>query len=702
MPKQYVVCGRPVPRLGTRHISLLLVGLALFAVFSLLWTLPGAIPATPSLRAAGNRFSVPKSFKSPWMNRLNPFKQPAHPPRVQKGDTDGDSVWYANWNWLLMPFSSSVTLDENRALLPVLKDRTPIYCYYDNTIEQDDPDMDAESDLLLAWRRAWWAQGFRPIILSSAEAINNPLYEEIQKLEGLTPALKTDLMRWLAWGNMGDGLLAHHLLFPMGPHNDPFLTYLRRGEFPGLTRFKDLDDGLFVGTMGEVTAVIRTVMDNPESKKAEGVVEAVESAKDGGWFTLDDAPKSLAFYSGSKLEAIYPKVGQAIAASHAAGTRSLTQLINSHLHLTWQSTFTNGISVVKPLPHHTTFLITPAYELAQRLAHCPESPLPDTCPPNRPDCRPCDDSKPMKISTPSSYSPENALYTIGTVPHPYTISTLNHLKTQLSIAWIRRESPRDAWITSLTSSLFEDSMSTTPRLIRFKEAVASDETSPAEAKGKEKGPKGGGGISGGAYRSLWLPAEQPIPEDLDWHFGFVLPDRASYAEDGNAAGIHQQQFGPPIPLHSPQDGPHPTESDLALEPALFSRAQTIVLSSSSSSSHSRIPDLLKSSISKESAQKQQPAAVTKEDLALRDAVEAWNLADTEAWRFARAYLARSLLERRTWEDDEAKYAGGVGTEKAATRTIDKGGGGSNDDRARKGSAAKRKGGRVWDRWMDRN
>ncbi|KAK3298025.1 ARS binding protein 2-domain-containing protein [Chaetomium fimeti] len=684
MPKQYVLCGRPLPRFGTRRISLLLVFFAIFAVFSLLFTLPGSIQASPKLRAAGNRFSIPKSFKSPWMNKLNPFKQPTRPPRVQKTDTDGDSVWHADWNWLLMPFSSSITLDENRALLPMLKDRTPIYCYYDNTVEKDRSSSDAESALLLTWRRAWWAQGFKPVILSPAEAMNNPLYEELQKLDGMTPKLKEDLMRWLAWENMGDGVLAHHLVFPMGPHDDPLFAYLRRGEFPKLTRFKDLDDGLFVGSMTDVTDVIKTVMNSPESKQAEGIVALLESGEKENPFSVDNAPKALAYYSAHQVETLYPELGDDIAASHAAGLKSLTQLISAHLHLTWQNIFTSGIAVVKPLPHHTTHLITPAYELAQRLAHCPESPLPNTCPPNRPKCRPCDDSKPMKIGTPSSYSGVDTLYTIGTVPHPYTSSTLNYLKTQLSIPWIRRDSPRDAWVTSLTSSLFTDSVSTTPRLISFKEAVASDEDDTTETKGTVRGTKGG------AYRSLWLPAEQTLPDDLDWHFGFALPDRATYAADQSTPDSTPDSTDtasdttndPPstvVPLHTPKDGPVPTADELALEPALFTRAQAVVLSSSS-----RLT--LK-------------AKASAEDLALRNAVEAWNLADTEAWRFARAYLARKSVERAKWEDEEARYAGGVGAEKSHRPEA----GGDGGEGGKKGAGGKKKGGgKVWDRWLDRD
>ncbi|KAK3906462.1 ARS binding protein 2-domain-containing protein [Staphylotrichum tortipilum] len=635
---KYVVCGRPVPRLGTRHISLLFVTLSALALFSLLFTLPGSAHAGPRLKAAGHKLSsLPTSLRSPWLNKLNPFKQPSHAPHRQTNDTDGDS-------WC------SVTLDENRALLPMLRERTPIYCYYDSALDKDPSSRDAESDLLLAWRRA-----------CPAEAMNNPLYEELQRLQDMTPALKTELMRWLAWENMGDGVLARHLLFPMGPHDDPLLTFLRRGEYPKLTRFKNLDDGLFIGSKGEVAATIKAAMASPQIKKAEDITAVVADKKENP-FAVDDSPKALSYYSARQIESL------------AAGLKSLTQLINAHLHLTWQNIFTDGISVVKPLPQHTTYLIAPAYELAQRLAHCPENPLPSSCPPNRSGCRPCDDSKPMKITTPSSYSDSRTLYTIGT--------------TQLSIPWIRRESPRDAWIASLTASLFPDKISTTPRLIRFKEAVASDESPDPKSKS--------GGTKGGAFRSLWLSAEQPALEDADWHFGFALPDRATYADTPPTTTTTDANTNINLPpLHSEKDGPLPSKTDLLVEPEILHLAQSVITQTSASG--------------------KKPAPLKKEDLALRDASEAWNLADTEAWRFARAYAARAAVERRRWEEEEARYAGGMGSERMGRKISskkekerekelqEKEGADEERDKEKGGQSSARKAFRgAWDRWMDRD
>lgn len=43
-------------------------------------------------------------------------------------------------------------------------------------------------------------------------------------------------------------------------------------------------------------------------------------------------------------------------------------------------------------------------------------------------------------------------------------------------------------------------------------------------------------------------------------------------------------------------------------------------------------------------------------------VEAWNLADTEAWRFVQAFGVRRRTERETWEAEESKYASFAGGE----------------------------------------
>lgn len=618
MPKQYTLFGRPV-RVAPRRVALLFVALGLFAMFSLLFALPSTVPTGPSLSKsiADHKVSIPKmpklkdfkDFKDTLSTSiLNPYKPAVHPPE-QKNSTYGGSSWYSHWNWL-SPFSSSITLDENRSLLPELKKRTPIYCYYDTTIQREKATRDAESALLLTWRRAWWAQGFKPIILSAAEAMANPRYDTLQRME-VEPTFKVDMMRWLAWENMGGGLLSQYLVFPMDAYEKPLLTFLRRGEYPQLTRWQDFDDGLFAGPERDIKKAIAEALDNARTestgggkKKPNNVIEAV--AKET--FTIDKSHDALAFYSADTIKTKYSEVGEAIKANRDTGFAGLNLLINSHLHTTWLNLFPKGIAILQPLPAHTTHMVEPALGLAQWLATCGDTPLPSSCPPNLPKCTPCDATHPTKLTSPSRYHNTTGLYTIGTVPHPYTLAILNAMKADIDIPWIRRKMDRDMWLEELTKDQLGTSVGGNSRIVSFKEAVAG-ENSPA--------------------RSVWLTAERDsLPKDLDWYFGFEIPVNGA-DDEGTAAGSQKALR----PERNPADGPIAPEEEQKREPELIKRAR----------------ELGKSKADK--------------DVAVRNAIEAWNLADTEAWRFARAFLARSRVERLKWEEEESKYADGAGSEK---------------------------------------
>ncbi|KZL83971.1 hypothetical protein CI238_06953 [Colletotrichum incanum] len=608
MPKQHMLFGRPLPRFSARRISFLLVSISLFAVFSLLVTLPSSIPSGPSLsKYTDHKFSIPSALKHPFgaSSRLNPFKPPSHPPPRQQNDTYGESSWWADWKWLSVPFSSSLTLDEERSLLPPLKPRPPIYCYYDTTIKKDAASKDAESELLLLWRRAWWARGFKPIILSAAEAMKNPLYDELQRKE-IDPDLKTDMMRWLAWDNMRGGLLAYHTTLPMGSHEDPLLSYLRRGEYPELTRWNNMGNGLFAGGEKEVNAAIKATMGSSKLKETKDFVAAATEDT----FKIDNQPKAIAYYDSAVIQDKYPKVAEAIAADRAGGLQALRKLINGHLHTTWQNVFSDGIAVLKPLPQHMTHMIKNAWDLAGDLSMCPaDSPMPSSCPPNNAKCKPCVPAQPMHVATPPRYRNTSTLYTIGTVPHPHTTALLTNLQDSIEIPWIRRKSERDAWLGAVTAELLGAGVGGAPRVLKFKEAVAGEFATA---------------------HSLWLTAEKDLPKDLDWHFGFAIPRNAT---DGTSETPVPGPERRPQPKHDPADGPIASPQELEKEPPLLKRAR----------------DMGKTKDARE--------------LAVRGAMEAWNLADTEAWKFARAFLARRIVERKEWEDNESQYVGGVGTEK---------------------------------------
>lgn len=547
--------------------------------------------------------------KLPSVAQINPFKHHAHnPPPEQANSTSGDTKWYSDFKWM-NPFSSSITLDENRAVLPPLRKRPPIYTYYDAEWDKDDEAKDATHHLLLIWRRAWWAQGFKPVVLGRPEAVNNPLYRKFQD-RALPQDLENDLMRWLAWGNMGSGALANWLTLPMAPESDPLLSYLRRGEYPNLTRYEGLDSGLFTGSKDAINKAIDTALEmNPpmyDGKKS--LIDILPKTA----LKVDPQHDGIAFYSTANIIKKYKGIADALMAkdTRTDGLVQLAQLITSHLHMTWQNTFTSGIAVLNPYPDHTTHLVKPAIDLARNLSQCTSSPYPASCPPNTDRCRPCVSTHSMLISRPPAFKNTTTLFTIGTVPHPYTFASLQHQTEALTLSFIRRKTARDTWIVASTRDLLGTGLSSFARLPHLKDAVASEF---------------------GSAHSLWLTAESTedfatFSTDLAWIFGFPIPN--SIPHDGRSE----------TPVPGPERRPPPPQPEGRVPDEMELAAEKVLLEKSRMALKSRVEGVVR----------------------IKEIVEAWNLADTEIWRFARAWNARRRMERRKWEEEEEGFAGSEG------------------------------------------
>ncbi|MCJ1348472.1 hypothetical protein MMC31_006704, partial [Peltigera leucophlebia] len=283
------------------------------------------------------------------------------PPPVQPNSTSGDAKWYSDWKWH-NPFSLSITLDETRSVLPPLRKRPPIYTFYDAGSAKSQAERAAEAKLLLVWRRAWWAQGFRPVILGKAEAIKNPLYETLQGKQ-MGKSLETEFHRWLAWGSMGTGVLANWLVLPMGANNDTLLSYLRRGEYPKLTRYEGLGIGLFAGDQNSINSALTTALKSTHLQDYHTLIEAIGPGE--AIFAVDEKPTAVAFYESSTMAEMYKPLLSTLAEDKAAGLLALAQLITSHLHQTFLATFFSGLVILNPYEHTNSLLILPAANIAQ-------------------------------------------------------------------------------------------------------------------------------------------------------------------------------------------------------------------------------------------------------------------------------------------------------------------------------------------------
>lgn len=635
--------------MALRRLStlLLVLGVLVTAALFLSPSVRQSIPAVPDGAYLPARFTgkIP-SFKAPEFHFAF-YRTASHKPPEQQNSTSGESSWYSDWKWM-NPFSSAITLDENRSVLPPLSVRPAVYTYYDSTTSTNETTRNVDQQLLLTWRRAWWAHGFRPVILSQAEATNNPLYQRLQgnpiyqkQGTGLPKALEFEFFRWLAWGHMGGGLLSSWHCVPMAAYDDELLNHLRRGQYERLTRFEGLGAGLFAGGKIHIDDAITEALTYLKLNSVKSITEAIPVDR----FKVEQ-PTSLAYYDSSTITAKYPILAQMLLTDPEKGRLALTDLIVAHLHAIWQNTFSKGIAVLKPLPGHMSAVIAPSLDLANMLVQCPESIIQSSCPPNKPRCSPCVASR-MGITTPASFRNTSTMYTIGTVPHPYTLITLDNQTEAITVRHIRRYTERDPWLVTITKDILGSGRGGPSRLIGLKDAVASDYA---------------------VGRSLWLTLEQlpaslnkpppppklsnanPEPvvtilpgdwlENLDWHFGFPIPRQTITHGESIPPVPGPERWvkgtpGLPVEKKKSWDPDPPTDKQMAIEVELVGKAREALRSKEK---RGRIIEV----------------------------AEMWNLADTEAWKFVRAFRARSVIERQKWEEEE-KVFGNTGAGKGKGR-----------------------------------
>ena len=542
----------------------------------------------------------------PDVQDLGLFRQPpSHKPPVQKNSTSGEVRWHSDWKWL-KPFSASITRDEDRSVLPPLNTRLPIYTFYDSEEKKDEKVRAAENRLLLTWRRAWWAQGFRPVVLGRSEATKHPEYEKLRG-KGLQSQIELDMVRWLAWAQMGTGVLANWLVYPMSARQEPLLSSLRKGEYSALTRYEGLGSGLFSGEKSAIDKAIVEALSSSNLKDSKSILDALPRET----LTVHPAPSEIAFYDARTNAEHYQSVTASLGENKAEGLESLATLINSHLHLTFISTFSDGIAILNPFSKPAGILTQRARALAEALRACPASPIPPSCPPNRQNCHPCSSSAPLAITNPEQYTNSSTVFTIGPVPHPYTLASLKGKTKDITTRHIRRDTDRDPWLEAITVTTLGDKLGGQGRIVPFKEMVAHDWDNA---------------------QGIWLADSQPLKDRFfEYHFGFSLPPLNTTASPN-----------PDDYTFVSQDRKEASRS-LKLQQSLLDAAQVVVQTTRKTTSAS--------GKKKKNSKKGDKSGV-------REMVEAWNLADTEAWRFVRAFAARERVEQINWEQEERKFAGG--------------------------------------------
>ena len=593
---------------------LLAIALAISVIFIVVVSLPASDGATLDQLRASYQQSA-KQAKQLFRDNddlpslYNPLARgdAAKRPPDQKGAKHGYVKWFCDEQWQ-KPFSSAVTLDDERVVLPPLAERIPIYTYYNPTDRPQDTVV-AEKQLLLDWRRAWWAQGLRPIVLGPSHAAKKQdMWTALQKADTKT-AVKNELERWLAWSSAGGGILVNYLAFPMASRSDPFLKYLRAGK--ALTsrepvKLETHGNGFLMAPKPYIDSTLRLVFQEHDAFDEGSAADKILSSED---FTESPAgTDSIAYYDLPTVKSIYKPIADSLISSQATGLTQLHNLISAHLRITWQNQYPDGISITKPDPEHMTTLTSFAIQAAQLLSACPTTnPVPDSCPPNNPKCKPCTPATSMRLSLAESYTNTSNAFHLTPIPHPLTFATLLAFRDtgRLDPRFVRRKLPRDEWVHGATDAIAPDvDMGAQQRLVRLKELVTS---------------------STAANTALWFTAERDDPLELAWILGFEIsaPDSEPESPAPLQARLHAEAererktvaqklkdvAGRGTSVAAPSD------ADLSRERTLIMEAGTYV------------------------------KATGPRERRLRDAVEAWSMADLEAWRFVRAMGVRRDKER---------------------------------------------------------
>ncbi|RPB00987.1 hypothetical protein L873DRAFT_1735535 [Choiromyces venosus 120613-1] len=443
----------------------------------------------PKPRNLKNLSLLPNQLKSEIKEHApgNFFKPATHKPPPPSNSTASSEGWFSSWKWL-NPFSSNIAKSEERSALPPLQKRCPVYTFFDGEKGEE------EDGVLLAWRRAFWAQGFKPLVLGRAEAEEHGLYRIVQGKFG--EEFEKEVMRWLAWGRVGTGgVLVDHRIIPMAPRDDYSLTALRRCDFDGVTRYEGWGNRLFAGDKSSIDIFLKHITDT--ATKDTTSIEEISKTAPEGLIRIEPLPRSFADYTARVVADRWPDLNS----SH------LPTLINSHLHETFLATYNASITLLTPQAIELQPAYTAIKTLADRLAFCPpRNPIPGSCPSNRP----CGYCKKPNVTEKPFLSQDPSTFLLAAVPHPYTYYALMDTtfsmseNTQRSIRFVRTQTrERDAWLHKATTPPLKAGVGAGTRVLAVKEVIAA----PTRAN----------------FSSLWTSAEDPIgEEEIPWVFGFTL------------------------------------------------------------------------------------------------------------------------------------------------------------------------------------
>jgi hypothetical protein len=344
-------------------------------------------------------------------------------------------------------------------------------------------EIDLEQKILETWARAMWAIGLQPVILNATDATLHPQYEAFDSSNVLSPELKKQNLKWLAWLAAGAGIYSDYRVLPVATNsNDEAIQFLKSCNFKERLAFDDHSLSLIVSNIKDTKPFLFDIMRGFSEK--ELLINFEVYSQD-----------AFAYYSNRNYRTVTNTLkGGAKAArvpenDNYVDPGKILSLMQTHAHQKFVESYPDGFRITKlEDAHNLEPLIVRAAFINNDYGYTICRPTPSAVrnlayvngrhrTTFRQACAPRLGSTgraqgPVNIDHYGALPPPLGgphVFTLASIEHPYTALALRNDEITVDLI---RESTRDAKIRGLTNAVVGSAaVGTDLRLLAFKDAV---------------------------------------------------------------------------------------------------------------------------------------------------------------------------------------------------------------------------------------
>lgn len=410
---------------------------------------------------------------------------------------------------------------------------------------------DENSGVVAAWKRAWFAAGFNPVVDAETDNSLQHKLEAAARHDALIYCdqhiLPIDFRPNLPGGRMEEEFSESREKNHRGDHHrwrpneympdlydDNDVMQKLKGAVVKTTVYSQIEESVSNGLIHfESNEYLRDMVQKLSSER----VSSSEAAND---FRVSmENTRALAVYTAANLETL--------TGYSSLKDETVSHMISAHKRNMFSAVFSNGLQVVDPYEGMSQIFSLPSLRLAQRLGACPTVPLAKTCPPTAPilayfkqhqlvdkshanednelsapklseehirelrklGCIICQDQSQIRLLR--AYNLRPRTFKIGTLAHPLTRVAAEHVSTDVDIEMVYDSSTAyESWVHNVTHRVISsDRFGSVPKVLMMKDILYKSFFEQSN--------------------SIWLTWEDSfVPsvesnDDIEYHLGFVLP-----------------------------------------------------------------------------------------------------------------------------------------------------------------------------------